>query len=755
KRSSQASAEENKRQRVEECTIHCSDETGDLVSLKDLESWKTLLNTAVIRNHEGILSIAKALKEGEIPRISYHRKCRSIFTLKRDLKKLSQSVIQVEEQEDTSEIPRISYHRKCRSIFTLKRDLKKLSQSVIQVEEQEDTSSRRSSIRQPVTTQTSWPPQPCELTENAVTIPDDLKEFLFTLLTGNTGFPGLQSCSEKVSRLITSFGQDLVFGASGGRQKPPKHILLPYAVKSLTNNVELIHILNRCGHGIAYSQLEEINTALCLQKLAVTSRNEVPLPDNIRPFINTTLAWDNIDRLEETLSGEGTSHRVNGIAVQANQFGPHPQSVSVPIIMKSKKRSIETVDDEPLPVYNVGERCGPHSRGYVEVTLNQIMEHLQDLVCLSTGKVATPDVEHDLLQAKDIGEKTYKAFREQRLQSNPPKVKFHYTITKAKLKTFTHLNKKVSVKAGRNQELILKADRRLFAQMIKDKCIEKLSGKTLVVTCGNSCYQLSSGVVQPISELESTQEEADTRMLLHSLHAARSRFDSVVIVSEDTDVLVLLLAFKSFIPSSVFIKCGSQTRVKYIEVSRIVESVGATVCRSLLGFHAFSGCDTVSAFAGRGKVVGYRIVTRNVEFQEMFQQLGMEWNLLDDLHHSLQKFTCTMYCSTPGTSDINELRYRLLQRCPDIPSPVGSGWCTEDGRLVIDWMGGQPAPQAVLELLSCQCSRSCKLPSCSCILNGLKCTDMCRLQDCTNKPEDDNDAVSVDGDDDDAEDSDW
>ena len=44
----------------------------------------------------------------------------------------------------------------------------------------------------------------------------------------------------------------------------------------------------------------------------------------------------------------------------------------------------------------------------------------------------------------------------------------------------------------------------------KDKYMEKLSGKTLVVTCGNSCYQLSSGVVQPISELESTQEEAET-----------------------------------------------------------------------------------------------------------------------------------------------------------------------------------------------------------------------------------------------------
>ena len=56
--------------------------------------------------------------------------------------------------------------------------------------------------------------------------------------------------------------------------------------------------------------------------------------------------------------------------------------------MKSKRRSIESVDDETLPVYNVSERCGPYSRGYVEVKLNQIMERawkknlLWILVCL-------------------------------------------------------------------------------------------------------------------------------------------------------------------------------------------------------------------------------------------------------------------------------------------------------------------------------------------------------------------------------------
>lgn len=56
-------------------------------------------------------------------------------------------------------------------------------------------------------------------------------------------------------------------------------------------------ILNRYGHGISYSQLEEINTALCMQKMPTIATSEVPLP-----HASTTLAWDNIDRLEETIT---------------------------------------------------------------------------------------------------------------------------------------------------------------------------------------------------------------------------------------------------------------------------------------------------------------------------------------------------------------------------------------------------------------------------------------------------------------------
>ena len=43
---------------------------------------------------------------------------------------------------------------------------------------------------------------------------------------------------------------------------------------------------------------------------------------------------------------------------------------------------------------------------------------------------------------------------------------------------------------------------------------------------------LSSEVVERLTDLDSSQEEADTRLLLHAAHATRSKFVAVIIVSE-------------------------------------------------------------------------------------------------------------------------------------------------------------------------------------------------------------------------------
>jgi len=71
---------------------------------------------------------------------------------------------------------------------------------------------------------------------------------------------------------------------------------------------------------------------------------------------------------------------------------------------------------------------------------------------------------------------------------------------------------------------------------------------------------------------------------------------------------------------------------------------------------------------------------------------------------------------------------------PVVPDPRYHGWITDnDGNIAIKWMQNPPAPDAVLDLLSCKCSRSCKLPSCTCLSNKLACTSMCKFQTCNNQ----------------------
>lgn len=190
--------------------------------------------------------------------------------------------------------------------------------------------------------------------------------------------------------------------------------------------------------------------------------------------------------------------------------------------------------------------------------------------------------------------------------------------------------------------------------------------------------------------------------------------------------------------------------------------------------HAYTGCDAVSAFAGKGKINSFKIMRANKQVQEAFQEMGQGWDLSQNLMEQLEKFTCLLYAAKSDTIKVNDLRYHLfcarkgeieshqlvpcedslrkhawranyqaavwrrsLEQDPDPPTPVGRGWKLEnqDGKnyLTIDWMDGQSAPEAVLDLLACKCSKSCKLPKCVCLANGLKCTDMCKLSDCDNQ----------------------
>ena len=114
----------------------------------------------------------------------------------------------------------------------------------------------------------------------------------------------------------------------------------------------------------------------------------------------------------------------------------------------------------------------------------------------------------------------------------------------------------------------------LIDQWKKPEKRVKLQNKLLYVTCGEACYMMTKDKWIEIEALKSSQEEADTRMLLHAQHASKDGFKSVVVTAEDTDVLILCLYVSTKIACPLYQKCGTQNRTRYVDIGKLASSLG-------------------------------------------------------------------------------------------------------------------------------------------------------------------------------------
>ena len=84
------------------------------------------------------------------------------------------------------------------------------------------------------------------------------------------------------------------------------------------------------------------------------------------------------------------------------------------------------------------------------------------------------------------------------------------------------------------------------------------------------------------------------------------------------------------------------------------------VSRALIGLHAYTGCDTVSAVAGKGKTSALKFLISNRDTQHTFRELSQNWDFPRELIDKLEAFTCLLYAPNASTRSINELRYHLF-----------------------------------------------------------------------------------------------
>ena len=76
----------------ENCCLHYSSIKDDnqVVHIKSLSTWNSILEAARLTNYERMLIISKNVIEGTFPTIPCHKACKTRFTLKRDVDTLKQ-----------------------------------------------------------------------------------------------------------------------------------------------------------------------------------------------------------------------------------------------------------------------------------------------------------------------------------------------------------------------------------------------------------------------------------------------------------------------------------------------------------------------------------------------------------------------------------------------------------------------------------------------------------------------------------------
>ena len=150
----------------------------------------------------------------------------------------------------------------------------------------------------------------------------------------------------------------------------------------------------------------------------------------------------------------------------------------------------------------------------------------------------------------------------------------------------------------------------IVSEWKKPEFTSKSESKLLFVIFVEECWKLGSTGIKAVPELQSNHEEADTWMILHAKHVQG------LCIIHDTDVLVLILSHSNTLDAS-HMKAGKGSKSRIINIKSVRDQItkdlppGTSLqdfLKSLIGLHVLTGCDTVSAFAGKGKIESFQNV---------------------------------------------------------------------------------------------------------------------------------------------------
>ena len=205
---------------------------------------------------------------------------------------------------------------------------------------------------------------------------------------------------------------------------------------------------------------------------------------------------------------------------------------------------------------------------------------------------------------------------------------------------------------------------------------------------------------------------------------------------------------------------GTGVHRREIDVGLIYKALTPLQAQALPGLHALSGADITGSFAGKGKKSFWKAFkSSSDDVLTALTALG-DGPISSNMTSCLATFICRVYLPDTTENSVGAVRWMMfrahqkeseklpptmdalthaLKRAnyqaiiwnnndanPELPCPTEFGWTDDNGRRIPVMTTQPPAPEAVLQLIRCNCVKPlCASSKCKCKSNNLPCTDLC------------------------------
>ena len=293
--------------------------------------------------------------------------------------------------------------------------------------------------------------------------------------------------------------------------------------------------------------------------------------------------------------------------------------------------------------------------------------------------------------------------------------------------------------------------------------------RNMKVTCNANAFLHNKNnkarLIEFISEdLQSNQftvkqhsGDADSLIVSTALSTEDERKQPVVVVANDTDILVMLVCLSR--SNGNIHLLHSPNPIQLINIQE-VQSANAGVSDHLLFLHSMTGCDTTSALYMKGKTKAFDVMKslRNSQIPDAFTS---PTSTHDDVAQNGEDFLLQLYGGGDAKT-LDQKRYIMYKRSisksslssvfklETLPptsaaakyhsyrvyhtvqqwignelSPLDWGWRVSASGLLVPIETDKPvAPDKILRMISCGCKTGCG-QSCGCRKKGLHCSVMC------------------------------